>query len=217
MDNALPTLVAMSGRFVNRSACTEIRFGPPSAPLRYACVFQAFASTRDDLICETAANARGVGLQFTVTNANLNVTGTDTINYDAAPLVTRVRGCRDRGNATVDCGTEGGQTITILGEAFAVSELRLVAVPHSAAAQPPVFATVNGAACAPLILTSTTSVECGLPRGDSYLFPKAAVPTSDSSQALVASAWWSWCPATSLRNQLVCCPTSNQRSRACRV
>lgn len=135
---------------------TLVRYGPPPDHDKYPCDLNIPASTETILCCETLANSQGNN-QFLVNVGGLSSNGTDTIFFPVTPIVFRVSGCRDVGNATVDCPTSGlasdGVTpvyLTIYGLNFIQGGLSI---------------TVGGAECLSQT-TSETLLTCALPASD---------------------------------------------------
>jgi hypothetical protein len=130
--NSLPQLVSFDVKNIfNDSRLISVFYGPVSVPQQYKCTLDFTRMTSNLLTCLTQSNSQaraqlssvnrfasccavsstpqGLGLRFTVVQAGISVTGTDTLNFPTVgPVITGVFGCPTQaGNATSACPTAG--------------------------------------------------------------------------------------------------------------
>jgi hypothetical protein len=154
--NTLGELVTFTGtNFLADLLHMSIWLGDnPSALYRYPCTLQVDSTTNTQCVCRTANGGDGTGLVFTILAYNYNVTGTDTYNYPAVPMITYVEGCTTANSSTTgalvasNCPTVGGSIITIHGTSFVT----------------PLAAFINGDTCALMDFT-LEMIRCQIPAG----------------------------------------------------
>jgi hypothetical protein len=90
----------------------SVVYGPSGI---YTCTVSTALSTSTLIYCLTQANSVGT-VYFTLLQPTDTVEGTDSLRFPAeVPVITRVSGCTDAGNATSSCKTDGGTVITLYG------------------------------------------------------------------------------------------------------
>jgi hypothetical protein len=106
-----------------------VNYGPSTAPLAYTCTVLTALSTPSTLVCLTQSQAGtdttvAFDMHFTVTVDNtVSLRGTDVYQFPVVPDLLAVWGCDNDvyptiDNATTNCPTQGGVTLTMLGNGF---------------------------------------------------------------------------------------------------
>ncbi len=154
-----------------------MNYGPASNPLQYACTIVPsnqfpYMTGFNTISCRTSDLSTGIGLHITVSAGGQTATSSDTLTFPALPIVERVSGCVDDldTNSTSQCGTEGGQVITLYGKVF-VSPLTIF---------------VGGSRCSGETSYDTnTRATCVLPPGTGALKAVTVSSTGQTSSDLV--------------------------------
>ncbi len=126
------------------------------------------ASSFSRISCITALGSQGAALIFKVNVGGLEVTsqGLFQINFPIVPTVTRVSGCIDVDNSTVECDTEGGAALTIYGNNFVQSNIAV---------------TIGGESCSSPFVRSVRMITCLSPPGAGGAMRTVVVVSSGQS------------------------------------
>lgn len=97
------------------SAQIEVRYGPAGQPKTQLCVGAKIVSYLGQSAVQcTTSPGKGRGFRFEVWAGNQRSSeGAVIYNYVTSPEITRVAGCTNSGNATINCATQGGTIITV--------------------------------------------------------------------------------------------------------
>jgi hypothetical protein len=151
LDTSASVNIMFNGSFFVPANMT-VRYGPLPTADRYACTIDVAQSSSSVIVCSTATGSQGSGLVFRVNVGGLETTsqGLFSIDFPVVPIVHRVAGCRNSGNFTLDCNTEGGFQVTIFGVNFLQIGFSV---------------TIGGETCTSPLVLSSTQVTCFAPPG----------------------------------------------------
>ena len=188
--NSLPQFISFGIRnVVNFTDIISVSYGSVSSPFQYTCAIDPRRSTPTKLVCLTQSNSqvglssfvhladdiklsliflKGLGLRFTVVQAGISVTSTDTLNFPSVvPELFSVTGCPSQlRNSTFDCPTSGQVTCT--QELVLLRSSLIPLFPQTSITLrgqrffEPISVLVNGADCPLLRPTSANRVVCQL-------------------------------------------------------
>jgi len=129
----------------------KVFYGPEGVePKPYECTGVKIEQADKELSCRTEAGEGGPYVFQVLATNQYSVEGTDTYNYPEPPQLHSISGCRDVGNSTVDCPTEGGVVLTIRGDKFSPAKMAI---------------KIDVADCTRLTFISVREVRCTLARG----------------------------------------------------
>jgi hypothetical protein len=143
LDTSVPVTVQFDGKFFD-PLFTAVTYGLPPAVGTYPCTLVGPQSSATTITCITTAGSQGNNLVFQVVVAGQAARGTDLISFpvissllpplsscclthfdlllwcfgascQVSPAITRVSGCQDSGNSTLNCPTTGGTILTLYG------------------------------------------------------------------------------------------------------
>lgn len=121
---------------LNRPDLLSVYYGDAADPRRFVCTLDPALTTLSTIACTSAEEPIGftfsLDMSFTVDAAGQSARGHDIFRLPQPPHIVWVRGCKTNiGNATSDCNTEGGQTITICGSDFVGPSVLINSLPCS--------------------------------------------------------------------------------------
>jgi hypothetical protein len=116
LDTSTSVTINFNGENLSPAESTVTYGTLPDVSL-YECNIVLGSSSMSTLTCTTAVYSQGTELYFRVSVSGQSVVSDFRITFPTTPFIDRVSGCMDNGNATFDCPTVGGPTLTVYGYA----------------------------------------------------------------------------------------------------